>query len=315
MAVEIGVYIPQVGLSWDELRARVVECDELGIHSVWFMDHLYPPGLPKVPSFEAWTTAAALAAVTSRVRLGHLVLCNGFRHPALLAKMATTLDHASGGRLNLGLGSGSYPPEFSQFGLDFPPRASAPSGSAKRSRSCAVSSKRKRPRSTAAITGSTPRPACRARCSGRTRRFTSAAPERDGPCLWSRAMPTCGTARRTHWRICPASSTCCAPSAAGSDGTRRRCALRRRRSSPWWSNAIRSRRRGRLAERRFPGPGWGFEAGGYCGTPEDVARRVRERARLGVDGVVFFLHDRGQPETLRLLAREVLPLVQENPRG
>ncbi len=70
-----------------------------------------------------------------------------------------------------------------------------------------------------------------------------------------------------------------------------------------------------LAQRRFPGPGWGFEAGGYCGTPEDVARRVRERARLGVGGVVFFLHDRGQLETLRLLAREVLPLVSESPRG
>ena len=64
MPVDIGVYLPQVGLAWDDLRARVVACDRLGIHSVWFMDHLYPPGLPKVPSFEAWTTAAALAAVT-----------------------------------------------------------------------------------------------------------------------------------------------------------------------------------------------------------------------------------------------------------
>src|SRR5207247_1225784 len=87
------------------------------------MDHLYPPGLPTVPSFEAWTTAAALAGVTERVRLGHLVLANGFRHPALLAKMAITLDHASGGRLALGLGSGSHAPEFAEFGLDFPKAA------------------------------------------------------------------------------------------------------------------------------------------------------------------------------------------------
>src|SRR5437870_13418887 len=84
------------------------------------MDHLYPPGLPEVPSFEAWTTAAALAGVTERVRLGHLVLANGFRHPALLAKMAITLDHASGGRLELGLGSGSPAPELAEFGLAFP---------------------------------------------------------------------------------------------------------------------------------------------------------------------------------------------------
>src|SRR5437870_3833426 len=87
------------------------------------MDHLYPPGLPEVPSFEGWTTAAALAAVTERVRLGHLVLANGFRHPALLAKMAITLDHASGGRLELGLGSGSHAPEFAEFDLDFPKAA------------------------------------------------------------------------------------------------------------------------------------------------------------------------------------------------
>src|SRR5262249_58572089 len=85
---EIGVYLPQVGFSWEELRARAIECDELGISSLWLMDHLYPPGMPQVPSFEAWTTATALATATERIRIGHLVLCNSFRHPALLAKMA-----------------------------------------------------------------------------------------------------------------------------------------------------------------------------------------------------------------------------------
>jgi len=65
-----------------------------------------------------------------------------------------------------------------------------------------------------------------------------------------------------------------------------------------------------LAERRFAGPGWDFAAGGYCGTPEDVVARIRERARLGVDGVIFFLHDRGELETLRLLAREVAPALR-----
>src|SRR5262245_19890643 len=121
--MEIGVYLPQVALGWDELRDRVQACDRLGIRSVWFMDHLYPPGLPRLPSFEAWTTAAALAAATERVRLGHLVLSNALRHPALLAKMATTLDHASGGRLELGLGSGSYPEELGHFGFERPDAA------------------------------------------------------------------------------------------------------------------------------------------------------------------------------------------------
>jgi alkanesulfonate monooxygenase SsuD/methylene tetrahydromethanopterin reductase-like flavin-dependent oxidoreductase (luciferase family) len=65
-----------------------------------------------------------------------------------------------------------------------------------------------------------------------------------------------------------------------------------------------------LALRRFPGPGWGVEAGGYCGTPDTIARRIEERARLGVRGFVFFLHDRAAPETVRLLAREILPVTE-----
>jgi alkanesulfonate monooxygenase SsuD/methylene tetrahydromethanopterin reductase-like flavin-dependent oxidoreductase (luciferase family) len=64
-----------------------------------------------------------------------------------------------------------------------------------------------------------------------------------------------------------------------------------------------------LAARRFPGPGWGFDAGGYCGTPDDVVARLRERAALGVRSVVFFLHDRAEPATLALLAHEVAPRV------
>ena len=65
------------------------------------------------------------------------------------------------------------------------------------------------------------------------------------------------------------------------------------------------------AERRFGGPGWGFAAGGYCGTPDEVVARIRARARLGVQGVVFFLHDRTEPETLRLLADEVVPAARD----
>src|SRR2546428_1876917 len=125
MPIDIGLYLPQVGLAWDDLRARVVACDRLGIHSVWFMDHLYPPGLPKGPSFEAWTTAAALAAVTERVRLGHLVLANGFRHPALLAKMAITLDHASGGRAALRPRRRPPAPPVPRVRLPVPPGAPA----------------------------------------------------------------------------------------------------------------------------------------------------------------------------------------------
>ena len=79
-----SVYLPQVGLTWEQLPSAWRRAT--GSVSIrWFMDHFYPPA-PAVPSFEAWTTAAALATATERVRLGHLVLCNAFRHPALLAR-------------------------------------------------------------------------------------------------------------------------------------------------------------------------------------------------------------------------------------
>jgi alkanesulfonate monooxygenase SsuD/methylene tetrahydromethanopterin reductase-like flavin-dependent oxidoreductase (luciferase family) len=95
--LQVGIYLPQVQFTFDEIRDRVLACEAAGIDSVWFMDHLYPPGMPAVPSFEAWTLVSALATLTRRIRLGHLVLSNSFRHPALLARMASTLDAISAG--------------------------------------------------------------------------------------------------------------------------------------------------------------------------------------------------------------------------
>ena len=199
MSVEIGVYVPQVGLRWDELRAKVQACDALGIHSVWFMDHLYPPMLPQVPAFEAWTTAAALAPATERVRFGHLVLCNGFRHPALLAKMAITLDHASGGRLALGIGSGSYAPEFAEFGIPFPPGRER----AARLAEALEVIRRLFGEATASF-------------EGEYYRLCGV------PCRWWRATPTSGTAQPTRSPSCRTSSRSCAPNASASGAIRRR---------------------------------------------------------------------------------------------
>jgi alkanesulfonate monooxygenase SsuD/methylene tetrahydromethanopterin reductase-like flavin-dependent oxidoreductase (luciferase family) len=311
--VDVGIYLPQVGLAWDELRARVIQCDRLGIHSVWFMDHLYPPGQPAVPSFEAWTTASALAAVTERVRLGHLVLANGFRHPALLAKMATTLDHVSGGRLDLGIGSGSWAAEFAQFGLDFPDGAEraarlgeaievmrllftqdAPSYEGRHYRLHEAPSL---PRPI-----QRPHPPIHVGGAGEKRTLPLVARHADAwncPTYAVAELPRkVGVLREECVRIArdPATLRVTEEAVLALAGTRAAVADARA-----------------LAERRFPGPGWGFAAGGYCGTPEDVVARIRERARLGVDGVVFFLHDRGQPETLRLLAEEVVPAVRDLP--
>ena len=94
---EIGVYLPHMGLSYEDVLHRTRRCDELGIDSLWLYDHLYAPGMSDRPSLEAWTLATALLSNTARIRIGHMVLCNQFRHPVVLAKMATTLDQISGG--------------------------------------------------------------------------------------------------------------------------------------------------------------------------------------------------------------------------
>ncbi len=117
MGAEVGLFLPQLRMDFPTIEARVRLADELGFHSVWFMDHLTPPAGPGYDCFEGWTVASALARVTERIHLGHLVLCDAFRHPALLAKMAATLDVITEGRLELGLGWGSVPDEIERFGF------------------------------------------------------------------------------------------------------------------------------------------------------------------------------------------------------
>lgn len=107
-------------LPWPTLVERWQLFESLGFDSVWDCDHLIQPSRPTGPYFEGWTTLAGLAARTERIRVGVLVSCNTFRHPALLAKQAITVDHISNGRLELGLGAGWYVPEHEMFGLDFP---------------------------------------------------------------------------------------------------------------------------------------------------------------------------------------------------
>jgi alkanesulfonate monooxygenase SsuD/methylene tetrahydromethanopterin reductase-like flavin-dependent oxidoreductase (luciferase family) len=307
MAVEAGVYLPQVGMNWAELRATVQLCDELGIHSVWFMDHLYPPMLPQVPSFEAWTCAAALMPLTERLRFGHLVLCNGFRHPALLAKMAITLDHASGGRLDLGIGSGSYAPEFAAFGLPFPsPRERA----AQLGEALEVIDRLMREAS-ASFDGtyyrledapSLPRPVQQPRppihVGGAGERHTLPLVARYAD-VWN--CPTYALAELPR-KLEVLRAEC---RSIGRDPATLRVTEEAVLALVATTAQVDDARA--LAERRFGGAGWGFRDGGYCGTPDAVVGRIRARRALGVDGFIFFLHDRAQADTLRLLASEVLP--------
>lgn len=94
------------------MKARAVAAEHAGFDSFWLMDHLYSPGGRPTDSLESWTLLTALAGATSTIRLGHLVGCAPFRHPALLAKMAATIDHISGGRLGPRSRLGSVEAEF-----------------------------------------------------------------------------------------------------------------------------------------------------------------------------------------------------------
>jgi alkanesulfonate monooxygenase SsuD/methylene tetrahydromethanopterin reductase-like flavin-dependent oxidoreductase (luciferase family) len=104
-------------MPFDRILERTLAAEAAGFDSLWLMDHFTAPAAPEVDTLEGWTVASALVAHTSTIRVGHLVLCDPFRHPALLAKMAATLDVISGGRLDLGIGWGSVPVELETYGF------------------------------------------------------------------------------------------------------------------------------------------------------------------------------------------------------
>jgi alkanesulfonate monooxygenase SsuD/methylene tetrahydromethanopterin reductase-like flavin-dependent oxidoreductase (luciferase family) len=121
--VRIGIQLPEVerDVRWPELQSMARAAEEAGFDSVWLGDHLLyrGDGRPERGPWECWTSLAAIAAVTERVTLGPLVACLAFHPPAVLAKMAATVDEVSGGRLVLGVGAGWNAVEFAAFGLPF----------------------------------------------------------------------------------------------------------------------------------------------------------------------------------------------------
>jgi len=115
--MEFHLFLPQMRLSFDRLVASARAAEAAGFRGIAGMDHLVPPGAETQPMYEAMVVSTWLAAHTERLAVGSLVLCDAFRHPAVLARQAVSLDHASGGRFELGLGWGSWDGEFSMFGV------------------------------------------------------------------------------------------------------------------------------------------------------------------------------------------------------
>ncbi len=118
----LGVQLATSTVSWPEIRDAARRVEELGYDSLWVPDHLLgrETGAARL---EAWQVLAAIAAATRRIRIGPLVSPVTFRHPAVLAKMAATLDHVSHGRLTLGLGAAGLAAEHATFGIPFGPRS------------------------------------------------------------------------------------------------------------------------------------------------------------------------------------------------
>jgi F420-dependent oxidoreductase-like protein len=132
MALKFGVLVPQ-GWTMDlagikdpveayETMTRVAQtADEVGFASVWLVDHFHTiPRPSQEVMFECWMSTAALARDTRTIRIGQMVTCNSYRHPALLAKMASTVDVLSHGRLTVGIGAGWYEHEYRAYGYAYP---------------------------------------------------------------------------------------------------------------------------------------------------------------------------------------------------
>jgi len=304
---EFGIYLPQVAFGYQEILDRALVAEDLGFHSVWFYDHLYSPGQPDVPSFEAWTLASYVLAHSRRLRVGHLVLCNTFRHPALLAKMASTLDVLSAGRLEIGIGSGSVELEHHQSGLPWGSGAER-SGRLGEALEILTSMLEGTPTTFAGrhyrvedlpnlpSPVQQPRPPIHVGGIGPRHTLPLVARYAD---VWS--VPTYGLATwEESERLLEEE---CAR--IGRDpSTIRRSHEAVLVLAPDDASLAVARAK---AERRYGGGGWGLEAGGYVGTPSMVADRIAQLVEKGVTLFVFFTHDRADPRTLELFAERVMP--------
>ena len=122
MTLRFGLFLSQATKPWSQVLDEFLLAESLGFDHAWLVDHLVDTdGPPESGCLEGWTLLAAIAARTTRIRLGVLVSSNTFRNPALLLKEAVTVDHISGGRVILGLGTGWHEDEHRRYGIDLPP--------------------------------------------------------------------------------------------------------------------------------------------------------------------------------------------------
>jgi alkanesulfonate monooxygenase SsuD/methylene tetrahydromethanopterin reductase-like flavin-dependent oxidoreductase (luciferase family) len=115
--MEFFLFVPQIRTTFEQLVSIALAAEQASFTGMAGMDHIEAPGNAGQPNFETTTVNTWIAARTSRLKVGSLISCDAFRHPAMLAHHAVTLDHASGGRFELGIGWGSWVPDFEKFGI------------------------------------------------------------------------------------------------------------------------------------------------------------------------------------------------------
>jgi alkanesulfonate monooxygenase SsuD/methylene tetrahydromethanopterin reductase-like flavin-dependent oxidoreductase (luciferase family) len=295
-----------MGFTYSDILHRALRCEELGIDSLWFYDHLYGPGAPEYPSLEAWTLATAVLSRTERIQVGHMVLCNQFRHPAVLAKMATTLDQISAGRLQLGIGSGSLQDEHDRVGLDWGSFAERSERlgetlemlhQAFSDERIDMAGKHYTVRDMPIKPGPVRRPRPPIVVGGVGEKYTLPLVARYAD-VWN--VPTYALGELEH-KMSVLRKLC---DDIGRDPDTIVMSIEAVMALAPDDTALPKVRE--TAEKRFGVPAFGLHEGGLIGTPQAVVDRLAELHGIGFGQIVLFTHDRGSDETLGLLADEVI---------
>ena len=216
-----------MGGGYEQMRDAWLEADRLGFDTAWLHDHLLNQNDIALPEDEGWTVLTALLVQSTRIRGGLMVTANTFRHPGLLAKMVTTLDIISGGRVEVGLGAGWFEAEHRQYGLDLPPIGER---MRRLEESCqileALWTEKRATFEGHVLRGARRVPRARSRCSGRIRRSRSARAASRSASASPRATRTRGTWRARRPRSSVASRRCSTATAERSAGSRRTSSAR-----------------------------------------------------------------------------------------
>ena len=311
-----GVFVPQgwkmelasiadPQAKWQRAVDTAVRAEELGYDTVWVYDHFHNVPVPAHEAmFECWTTIAAISQRTSRIRLGQMVGCTRYRNPALLAKITSTVDVISGGRLDWGIGAGLVRGRVPGLRLRLPlgrhphrdarrlrrDREAHVDRSRRHLRGHALLGRRRAVRPEAAP-GPPPADLDRWRAAS-ARRSGSSRPT--PPTRTSAASPTSG----------PTSATCCA-------ATARRSGRDPEEITMTWSPEVFIRETeaevGTTTRSFWGEPFESWSAGNLVGTPEQVAEQIRTYVDLGCRGFVPWCSDYPDHETMELLATKVIP--------